>query len=539
MKKYVKYFCFVMVSILLFSTMSCQNTSTGKNNRGSTGKASTDDIVSKEAGMAESRYVNVKSFGASGKGVEDDSGAIQKAVDSIRRSGGTVYLPAGVYRLGKGIHVPVGVHIEGTTFASTGPWQQFLDAEDKNSAAMEHARLKAPAENWLQFDMYKGTWILVDHGAGNVNSPPSFQLEGSSSIKKIGFVHKGLPPVSDKVVEYPPAIGVYSDKSLPYTRDGVTVEDISLANPYIGIAFTIGKDLKDYYLDKNENDITASFGRHRVHNVMGGALYRGLMFKGLLDTVDVSNIQFNYTNYDSGYVAARAQNCTDIEIARADGMSLSNILSFGADYGLRTVPALGRSVSLRAVNLNLEARIPMSLKSSGQYEISNSYFLTHNFANLSTEKRFVCVEVETDNKCIHQSFFMFSNLFFQNAMPPEDTENIVLDVTLDAGNNAIITNSMFWGWDKSAQGDPVIQFTRRNMGPASLSINNSVFTSNGLPGTLLKIAGKGYKDGDVQFNDCRIPDSLDAKNAADEGKVWFNNCTLFNIFGSNQRLDSK
>jgi parallel beta-helix repeat protein len=46
---------------------------------------------------------NVKSFGAAGDGISDDSAAIQKAIDSLSRTGGTVFLPAGTYRIGAGV----------------------------------------------------------------------------------------------------------------------------------------------------------------------------------------------------------------------------------------------------------------------------------------------------------------------------------------------------------------------------------------------------------------------------------------------------
>lgn len=44
--------------------------------------------------------VNVKDFGAKGDGVNDDSSAIQSAIDSLTETGGTVDIPAGTYMLG-------------------------------------------------------------------------------------------------------------------------------------------------------------------------------------------------------------------------------------------------------------------------------------------------------------------------------------------------------------------------------------------------------------------------------------------------------
>src|SRR5690349_21931834 len=44
-----------------------------------------------------SRTVNVKNMGARGNGSHDDTAAIQRAINALPRSGGTVYVPAGRY----------------------------------------------------------------------------------------------------------------------------------------------------------------------------------------------------------------------------------------------------------------------------------------------------------------------------------------------------------------------------------------------------------------------------------------------------------
>jgi hypothetical protein len=47
------------------------------------------------------RLVNVQDLGATGDGITDDSEAIQKALDELAGVGGTVYIPAGNYRISK------------------------------------------------------------------------------------------------------------------------------------------------------------------------------------------------------------------------------------------------------------------------------------------------------------------------------------------------------------------------------------------------------------------------------------------------------
>src|SRR5687767_14163583 len=76
------------------------------------------EIAGREAfaqspGGATDGRANVRDFGARGVGSTDDTGAIQRAIDSLRR-GGVVYLPAGTYRITRTLRISVdGVAIEG------------------------------------------------------------------------------------------------------------------------------------------------------------------------------------------------------------------------------------------------------------------------------------------------------------------------------------------------------------------------------------------------------------------------------------------
>src|SRR5437867_7986700 len=50
---------------------------------------------------------DVKNFGALGNGITDDRVAIQKAINTVPATGGTVYFPSGTYRIGSGVLSPV------------------------------------------------------------------------------------------------------------------------------------------------------------------------------------------------------------------------------------------------------------------------------------------------------------------------------------------------------------------------------------------------------------------------------------------------
>ena len=88
-----------------------------------------------------SDWVNVKSLGAKGDGQADDTGAIQKAFSGAR-SGATVYLPAGTYRVtrtlrltGPAIGVAVIGHGRDTTLVWDGPAGGDLFTDDGVSAS--------------------------------------------------------------------------------------------------------------------------------------------------------------------------------------------------------------------------------------------------------------------------------------------------------------------------------------------------------------------------------------------------------------------
>jgi pectate lyase-like protein len=62
-------------------------------------------------------WVSVTAFGATGNGITDDAPAIQAALDSVPATGGTVFVPAGDYRLGETLVISQG----GTTLTGVGP----------------------------------------------------------------------------------------------------------------------------------------------------------------------------------------------------------------------------------------------------------------------------------------------------------------------------------------------------------------------------------------------------------------------------------
>lgn len=485
-------------------------------------------------------YVNVQDFGALANGINDDAPAIQAALNSLKENGGVVYMPPGLYRMCSGVVVPMGVNVEGVTTATTGPWQNYLDTQDKGIPLENGISLRGIGEQWINPALFKGTWVLCEHGYAEADGAPTFRMMGNTSICKIGFVNRYLPPVTNELVPCPPNIAHISTNDLPYTREGVTVEDISLANCYTGIMISAGNSLNDNYSNlRHAKDLSKSCGRHRIHNIMGGPLYRGIVLKALLDTVDVNNCQFNYSCYVGEYCKARTENAIDIFMSRGDGMSISNCLSYGAYHGLKTEASFKDNMgtcSFRLSNSNFEGIIPMALHSSGMYEISNCYFLGCHPCGYLSDCTTICLQIIQPKKCVHNPFINITGCVFQNGV---GSLGYALDIQMECGSNPIIANSQFWGWGKD---QPIVQFCKTRPNAGSLRLCDCVFVGNGgvetpssqMPGMLAKAGGEGYHDGDLSFMFCRFPADI-FDDTSREG-IWYDGCVMFDDEGKNTRI---
>ena len=484
--------------------------------------------------------INVRDFGALGDGIHNDAPAIQEALNSVAERGGVVYMPAGVYRMCEGVVVPFGVNVEDITTATTGPWQNYLDTRDKGFPLPEGIRFDTLGDNWIEPKLFKGTWVICDHDAGNPEGEPTFRLEGNTSISRVGFVNRSMPPVSETVIPCPPCIAHISTNDLPYTREGVTVEDISLANCYYGIVLSAGRDLETNYSELSDPMVLSkSCGRHRIHNIMGGPVYRGIVLKNLLDTVDVHNCQFNYSCYVKAYCEPRALTGIDIYFSRGDGMNMSNILSYGARHALKTDASFINNMgtcSFRLTNSNFEGLEPLCLHSSGMFEVSNCYFLGCPPCGYSDEKDIVCVQIKQPENCIHNPFITFSNCVFQVG---GGKAGYHIDVDMYAGSNPHFVACQFWGWSKDL---PLVQMHKREPQAGSVTLSDSVVTGtmgifhlpSQMPGTLAKVDGAGYHDGDLRFVNCRFPDSV--LDDVSRNGVWYDNCVAFDDEGCNHRV---
>ena len=76
------------------------------------------------ASSGQTLMLNVKDYGATGNGTNDDAAAIQATINLLPATGGTVYLPAGNYKLTASLTVPATIL---TGFRLTGAgWDAVL-----------------------------------------------------------------------------------------------------------------------------------------------------------------------------------------------------------------------------------------------------------------------------------------------------------------------------------------------------------------------------------------------------------------------------
>jgi len=94
------------------------------------------------------RLLDARQYGAKGNGVDDDTAALQRALDEAERAGGgTVLLPAGRYPISATLTVPPGVSLIGAGAGNS--MLQVLDRRPMQGDFPEAAQLEHFARDWL------------------------------------------------------------------------------------------------------------------------------------------------------------------------------------------------------------------------------------------------------------------------------------------------------------------------------------------------------------------------------------------------------
>jgi len=219
---------------------------------------------------SDNLYV-VQDYGAVADGQTDNTAAFQAALDAAGQTGGTVYVPAGWYRINGHLRVPTGVELRGI-------WD------------VPHHTVS------------QGSVLLVYEGKDNPSGDPFISLEAGSGVRGLSLWYP--EQTTSAVHAYPWAIRALGPRCW--------VKDVSLGNVYQGLDF-------------------ASFPSegHVISYVGGSPLKTGISVGQNAGEGWVENVQFNphYWLRAPGYPVASAP---DFETLRAYQQANLEAFRYGA-----------------------------------------------------------------------------------------------------------------------------------------------------------------------------------------------------------------
>lgn len=203
-----------------------------------------DEYPADDVGVAT--YTVTTDFNADPTGVQDSRNAFQTALDKLgeNRRGGTLFVPAGRYRISGKLYIPSGVTMR-------GEWKRPVKGQ--------------PIE---------GTILMVDSQGGNETESNSFiTMEPSTALTYLSIWYPHQDP--ENIKPYPPTV--------LYGRDGVwgneycNVRHVTLVNSYSGII-----------LSRSNGG-----GCPNIYDVYGTPLSRGIEIDNIADVGRFEWIHFS------------------------------------------------------------------------------------------------------------------------------------------------------------------------------------------------------------------------------------------------------
>ncbi len=242
---------------------------------------------------------DVVKYGAVADGITDNTQVFQEALDSAgNNGGGTVYIPAGMYRLDGHLVVPSGVELRGT-------WD-----------VQHHTRSK-------------GSILLPIEGKGDADGTPFISLETEAGVR--GFTVWYPEQSSDYFFPYPWTIQTLGENCW--------IKDVTLGNPYQGV------DLASY----------PSAG-HVVSYLGAAPLKTGISVDKSSGDGWIENVQLNphYWAHTSGFpqpvtpdiktiISYQQENLDAFKVASATNEHMMGNFVFAAKRGLYLAPDEGNS----------------------------------------------------------------------------------------------------------------------------------------------------------------------------------------------------
>jgi hypothetical protein len=249
-------------------------------------------------------YINAKNapYGAVGNGTNDDTAAIQAALNAAAAAGGgVVYLPTGNYLVGSHLVVPPQTSLVGVWRAVTANSQNL------------------------------GTTLLAVEGAGSTNGTPFITLQGNNST------------LEGVTIFYPKQVANNPPTAYPYAIAGgggenITIQNVLLVNPFLGI------DLA-----------THGCARHLVRCVYGQPLRIGIAVDQCYDIGRIMDIHFwPFWSQNTNVEAYQSANAVSFDFMRTDWEVVQDIFSWGYAIGARFHASASGSMNGQMSNINFD-----------------------------------------------------------------------------------------------------------------------------------------------------------------------------------------
>ncbi len=246
-----------------------------------------EGAVGRAAGDKLAETVSVMDFGAVGDGAADDTYAIRNALRSAASSGGTVFFPAGKYRITGTITVPSYVTMIGA---------------------------HQPRMNDLEY----GSVIVVGFGAGGTTA--AVYVGNCSGVMGFAFYY---PDQVDKDTAAPVTFGptIMVNPALTYTNapqvNHITLKDLTFINAYQAVELL-------------------KAGKFRLSNLFGSPINIGVEISRQYDIGWLDNIHFHADTYyaaNSTMSKWIQDNGRAFDIRHVDGLICNGLFCYGYKDG--------------------------------------------------------------------------------------------------------------------------------------------------------------------------------------------------------------
>lgn len=250
------------------------------------------DLAQQPKPAANGLYnVTAQPYGADKTGQTDVSSKLQQAInDAQSAGGGTVYLPAGIYRVNSPITVPTGVELRGS-------WD------------VPHHTIGG------------GTVLFTNYGENDAEGTPLITLAASAGVRGLSVYYDQQDWNTVKPYSW----------TIQGTGHGVYAINTTLINSYQGIDFG-SHDTSGHYIDY----------------VAGSPLKEGIFIGGGAEDGMVRNVQFNphyygrnnYPNHPSNdedfnkVWNYQKENLDAFRVGHVEGETIFNTFVYGSMYGI-------------------------------------------------------------------------------------------------------------------------------------------------------------------------------------------------------------